>query len=1128
MSNYFFKVLSRESESSAFYTVIGIILLFFLFISQQSSIAQTKIRSIPSAFIDNSDLTTDKQYKFEHYSTESGLSSDLVFKILKDKYGFLWFATQNGLNKFDTYNFITYENDPQDSNSISLNEIYSLCECDGSIWAGTWGAGLNKITGNNRFNHYYNKSQDITSISNNKIFFLFGDHNNILWICTMSGVDRYNPANNSFERVLSHQTVFSIAEDKLGNLFLAALDGLYVIENNRKTLHKYELPSKIFKNKTGTFRSITNVYIDHNNRVWAGTQSGLFQFDPGKGTFKTLRSMGYSFPKDINPKKDIDRAWISSIFEDSYGNTWVGSFGQGLFKIDEKQRNIIDFHNYIKDKYSINNYSIYDLNEDNSKLLWIATDHGLFKLNLRPPKFHIYSQVFKNKDGTGFAPAFSFWKESEAIKKDSNKYGNKYLWIGTLNGLNKINITNEENSYIQLPGYDNFYSNIVLTNIVKDEKDNLWFGTSNSGIHIYNPKSKKFVEGKGYYSFTNKIRNLIVYHILIDNENNIWLATRTGLYIFNKASHSWSAYNTNKDKNSLTENNLRTFYKDRDGILWIGTIDSGLNRFDYKKNQFLHFRYNINNTNSLSNDYVTCLCEDDLYIWAGTPNGLNRIDKKTLKCTRYYSENNFTSKYISGILPDRHENLWISTNRGISLLNTKDGSILNFDSYDGLDNGAFIRRAAYQSANGEIFFGNGQGFISFYPDSIQFNKYTPPIYLTKISVMGKEKNYATKLEDLKEITLNYNENFIQFEFAALDYTEPNKNRYEYKLDGLDKDWISSGNRRYASYTRLKTGTYYFRVIGSNADGTWNTNGLILKIVVVPPYWQTLWFRSVILVFVLFFAYVLYKIKVNSIQKRERQLENLNKQLLIENAERQKAELEMKKAKEIAENADRLKSEFLAQMSHEIRTPINAILSFSGLIREDVAEYLSSEMKEGFSIIDRASKRLIRTVDLILNMSLLQTDSFELNFQGVDLYEKILKKKIQEYSILAEEKGIEFKVIKETDNCTIYSDEAILDQIFDNLLNNAVKFTKQGVIGVHIFNDNSSTLTVEIYDTGIGISGEYVSNLFKPFSQEDGGYTRRFEGNGLGLALTKKYCDLTNIKIDVKSQKGSGTKVTLKF
>jgi signal transduction histidine kinase/ligand-binding sensor domain-containing protein len=1118
----FYSFLSRVRHLS-----ICAILSFILFIPSKSLFAQLQIHTFLPGSLAKSDSPTDNQNKFEHYSMESGLSSDLVFQILKDRYGFLWFATQNGLNKFNAYNFEIYENDPQDENSISLNDVSSLCEYEGNIWAGTWGGGLNKFNRINNFSHYYSTQQDPHSLSNNKIQTLFRDHNNILWISTQSGVDKFNPVNASFEHFLTNKKTFKIIEDCQYNLYFASIDGLYILGNDRKSIHQYELPANLLAGKSDTNKIVTTIFIDKNNTIWVGTQKGFFQFDVRSGKFNKLNTSGYSFSSK-DARNIFDKANISSIFKDSFGDIWIGTRGQGLYRIDDKIKKITDFRSYLKDPYSTFNYSINDLNEDNSNQLWVATNHGVFKLNLNPPKFHAFSFTLEDKKIVSFAPAYSFLTDGEENLPATQKHGNKTLWVGTINGINKFDLDSRKCTYIPLPTKNNSGDAIVFTNILKDNSGNLWFGTNMPGIHVYNPIQKQFIEGKGSYIFTNKLKDIFINQILMDNENCIWLSSNAGLYRFNTTTKSWSVYYRTRDNNSLSDNNLRTLYKDKEGILWISTIDNGLNRFDYKKNIFTHFRYHNKDQNSLSNDYINFLCDDDLYVWAGTPSGLNRIDKKTLECKRYTLNNSLASQYICGFLSDKHHNLWISTNKGISLFNTLDNSVLNFDSYESFTNNAFIHRSDFKSPSGDMFFGNGQGFISFNPDSIKFNNYVPPVYLTNISVMGKNKILSQNLEDLKEVTINYNEDFIQFEFTGLDYTSPLKIHYKYKLDGFDNSWISTGNRRFASYTNLKSGTYVFRVIASNEDGRWNTNGLALKVIVVPPYWQTFWFKLLVSILILLIVFVLHKIKVKDIEKREKMLEVLNKQLLTENEERQKAELEMRKAKETAENADRLKSEFLAQISHEIRTPVNAILSFSGLIREEATDKFSDDMINGFSIIDRASKRLIRTVDLILNMALLQTETFELNFQSFDLYNKIIEKKIREYSIWAEEKNLGFNTILETNDYLIYADETTVEQIFDNLFNNAVKFTKKGEVGIRIFRDELKGLVIEVFDTGVGISEEYLPNLFTPFSQEEGGYSRRFEGNGLGLALIKKYVELNKASIQVKSEKGKGSSFIITF
>ena len=338
-----------------------------------------------------------------------------------------------------------------------------------------------------------------------------------------------------------------------------------------------------------------------------------------------------------------------------------------------------------------------------------------------------------------------------------------------------------------------------------------------------------------------------------------------------------------------------------------------------------------------------------------------------------------------------------------------------------------------------------------------------------------------------------------------------------------------------SFTNLPPGKYKFEVKGTNSSGVWSNNLAVMNINILPPYWQTWWFRLLVLFLIILVIFAGYKIKVKNIEQRKKELEifikeksELNERLEKEINDHKETEIELIKAKEEAEKSDKIKSEFLAQISHEIRTPINAILSFSSLIKEDVGGYLSGEMQDGFSIIESAGRRLIRTVDLILNMSLLQTDSFELSFQNFDLFEEVLHNKLKEYSVIAEEKGLRFELKKDVLECPVYADEATVDQIFDNLINNAVKFTRNGIVGVRIYNNDNKNLVVEIYDTGVGISKEYMFNIFKPFSQEETGYRRKYEGNGLGLALTKKFVELNHAAIEVKSRKGYGTKFLVIF
>jgi signal transduction histidine kinase len=379
-----------------------------------------------------------------------------------------------------------------------------------------------------------------------------------------------------------------------------------------------------------------------------------------------------------------------------------------------------------------------------------------------------------------------------------------------------------------------------------------------------------------------------------------------------------------------------------------------------------------------------------------------------------------------------------------------------------------------------------------------------------------------------QITLSYKNSLISFEFALLHYAASEGNSYAYMMEGLESKWNYVGNNRTAAFTLLPPGEYNLKVKAANNSGVWNEKGASLMIKVIPPYWQTLWFKIISGLSVLFIGFFIYKSRLRTIEKRKAHLENLNELLLLENKERRQAETEMKKAKEEAEKSDKLKSEFLAQISHEIRTPINAILSFASLLKDETSDKISDDLSQGFGIINRAGNRLIRTIDLILNMSQLQTNTYECNYKYFDIYEKVLKGLALQHKKIANDKNLDLFLSKEAKDTTIYADEYTATQIFENLINNAIKFTVKGKIEIFIQKEDDDKLVVKVYDTGVGISDEFLPNLFKPFTQEEGGYTRRFEGNGLGLALVKKYVELNNAKIYVESKKGTGTVFTVIF
>jgi signal transduction histidine kinase/ligand-binding sensor domain-containing protein len=1076
------KMISRLNTSYNNYFLI----LFFIF-QLQSVYTQNKI-------------------KFEHFSTEAGISNDLIYQIIQDKYGFLWFATQAGLNKYDGYNFTVYKNDPQNKNSLANDNLQTVCEFNEFIWVGTWGGGLNKFDRINNSIYFQNNASDSTSLISNKIHKILFDHKNILWIATLKGLDEYNPTTNSFKHYLKGENILKIAEDKDGTLYLTSDTHLFILDKNRSKIKKIDLHDKL------SLAEGHPILIDHIGIIWIGTEKGLVHYNPSSEKLVLLDKGTYKF-------NNIDKAKVNCIYEDRDFNIWAGTYRKGLYKFNRKEKTFYNYINNINDPNSITYNSIREIYGDKSGMLWISTVKGLEKIDLKPIKFNNYYYIPNNPKGLSENVILDFFEEDENT-----------IWIGTDHTLNRFNRKKNEFEHINLPATQIFGNLVSAIAICKGPDQNLWIGTRMLGLLIYNPRSKKFIDIKNDSHFPKSLSEEWTRIILKDRDANYWLGTNKGLYYYNTLNKEFSIYQKKADKNSLSDNSIICLYEDTDGILWIGTQDGGLNRFDKRTKKFTHFRFDITVPNSISSDYITSIYGDENNIWLGTISGLNKLEKNTNKIIKYNTKEGFTNSSVTGILSDSDGNLWIISNSGLSKFNPKENTVKYFDRGDGLPGNKFNGLSCYKTKVGEMFFGGDHGFISFFPKQVIDNSYIPPIVITKLNVLYKQKNLEKDISQVDEIVLDYTENNIQFGFAALDYTYPQKNKYKYMLEGFDKDWISAKNERFANYTNLEGGTYTFRVIGSNNDGYWNNKGVTITLIIIPPIWKTWWFRILFLIAISFLVYFIYKRRIKYVEERQKELEILNEQLNSEIKERKLTEIELIKTKEEAEKSNKLKSEFLNQISHEIRTPIHAILNLSAIVKDEASKKNADDKKfaELLKGINVSGNRIVRTIDLVLNMSELQTGTYKYHAERLNLITDIIDKVYTDLSNSAEKAGLKFILDFKTDQTQIIIDRYSTFQIIHNIVENAIKFTKQGTVTISVYKNEKLQLVVEVKDTGIGISHEYLPNLFTFFTQEEHGYSRSYDGNGLGLALAKKYCDLNNIQISVKSIKGAGSTFTLIF
>jgi PAS domain S-box-containing protein len=892
---------------------------------------------------------------FEHISIEHGLSQGTVSCIIQDNRGFMWFGTENGLNRYDGHEFRPYTYDSNNPNTLSHNLVISIFkEQSGTLWIGTQGGGLNKFDP---------KTEKFTSHRNNQNFEPFEDMNiraihedgkGILWIGTDKGLYNSDQGKNEFQLCRDFKNkdeefikkIKTIYEGKEEEIWIGADDGLVEYKSNsgKEYFEHYPIETGYDFNI-----EVDAICEDQPGELWIGTIIGLYKFDRKTGKFTPFKD------------EDLKNEQISVIFKDKKNTTWIGTAGDGLYQLDPEEKRISNYRNIPNDFTSLSNNYVLDIYQNKLGLIWIGTfGGGINKLDPVGKKFALY----KNSPGD---PDSLSNNEVRGICQDT-KGG---IWVSTRGGgLSKFDLENKKfKRYLIGEDISRDPRRNEVNIIQADHFGNIWVGTFQSGLY-------KFILDNGTFHpyESNSIKRSD--HMLSINEDKqgyIWIGIEDkGMIELDKNKERKELKYYKNIPGELSNNNVYVIFEDHSGTLWIGTGGGGLNKFDKGKEQFTHYIPQQDNPNSLSHNFISAIYEDQKHnLWIGTGGGgLNKlVDREKEIFKVYTTKHGLPNNVIYDILEDKTGNLWITTNRGVSKFNPGTGKFINFTTKDGLQGWEFNQGAAcYSKETGMMFLGGFNGLNVFEPGKISDIWSPPDIVITSFKKLSENVLLNNCILEGKELKLSYKENVISIGFAALNFSDPENNQYAYKMEPNNKDWIPLGNKHNVDFTGLRPDKYTFHVKGADSHGVWSEKEASIKIRINPPFWKTWWFYTLIISALVIGVFTVIKMRTRRIENQKRILQEIVDERTDE-INRKKEELEeanvhLKQEIEVRHQAEASLKESEERYRQLVETSPDAIIFSDAKDGGIILANPQCLLLSGYSNVEEMRKHVINIFNLI--------------------------------------------------------------------------------------------------------------------------------------------------------------------